>query len=132
MGVKVIIPAGFKGCVRSDGVTTLPDGTAGPRLLTTATHVRFGKLAATKPGLGDRLEKLLTACGITQERYRAIKVELGFSDTCGCPARKEFLNRWPRVLVLGFARGGLVGAFESSIKLAREIRAKYQQEKDHG
>ena len=45
------------------------------------------------PGLGDRLESLLTRVGLTKDRYREIKGELGLPPTCDCDKRQEWLNK---------------------------------------
>ena len=45
------------------------------------------------PGLGDYTESLLKSIGITQARYVAAKQLFGLAPTCGCDARKEWLNR---------------------------------------
>lgn len=78
-----------------------------------------------RKGLGDRLEKLFAMCGITAEKYKELKKMAGFPPTCGCPARKEFLNRLPGALAWGFARGGVSGAWTAAVELAKEIRRKY-------
>jgi hypothetical protein len=46
----------------------------------------------TKPGLGDLAEAFFTSLGITEERYRAVKVALELDPTCGCAERKKWLN----------------------------------------
>ena len=46
------------------------------------------------PGLGDRVESALSKIGITQEAWVAWKQEHGLPPTCGCAARKEWLNRF--------------------------------------
>lgn len=43
--------------------------------------------------LGDDLEHALSAIGITQERWRAAKAQLGLPPTCNCDKRKAWLNR---------------------------------------
>lgn len=45
------------------------------------------------PGLGDYTESLLASIGVTQDRYVAAKQLFGLPPTCGCDARKEWLNR---------------------------------------
>lgn len=45
------------------------------------------------PGLGDYTEQLLTSIGVTKDRYVAAKQLFGLPPTCGCDARKEWLNR---------------------------------------
>jgi hypothetical protein len=47
--------------------------------------------AAPRPGLGDHLERVLSAVGVTKERADAVAVAVGW-DGCGCEERKEFLN----------------------------------------
>ncbi|MEM8864009.1 MAG: hypothetical protein AAGF31_00495 [Planctomycetota bacterium] len=48
---------------------------------------------ATSLELGDRVKRLLSSVGITPDRYVAAKRALGLPPTCGCEARKEWLNR---------------------------------------
>lgn len=48
-------------------------------------------------GLGDYTERLLASIGATPERYAAAKERFGLAPTCGCEARKAWLNdvgRW--------------------------------------
>lgn len=49
--------------------------------------------SAVKPGLGDYVEKALSAIGITKER-----VEKFTGKPCGCGKRQEALNRFGRRL----------------------------------
>jgi hypothetical protein len=44
-------------------------------------------------GLGDKVEQLLSAVGITQERYVAVKGAFGLKGGCGCAKRKALLNK---------------------------------------
>ena len=53
------------------------------------------------PGLGDRLEQLLTGFGITQETYKAAKVKFGAMPTCNCDKRKAWLNKVGRHFGIG-------------------------------
>lgn len=46
----------------------------------------------TPPGLGDLAELFFESLGITQERYRAVKVKLHLDPTCRCEDRKRWLN----------------------------------------
>ena len=49
----------------------------------------------TKPireGLGDWTERHLQSIGVTKERYKAAKELFGLAPTCGCDARKQWLN----------------------------------------
>ena len=43
--------------------------------------------------LGDEVERALQTLGITEERYRSFKEQLGLMPTCNCKDRKEFLNK---------------------------------------
>ena len=52
-----------------------------------------GSAAVGKPGLGDYVEKALTAVGITKERVEKIT-----GKPCGCGKRQEALNRLGRKL----------------------------------
>jgi hypothetical protein len=44
-------------------------------------------------GLGDWTERLLKSVGLTEERYKHAKEIFGLAPTCGCAARKEWLNK---------------------------------------
>jgi hypothetical protein len=64
-----------------------------------------GQLKATgesapiaKTGLGDTISDALSAIGITEENYKAVKAKFGLSPTCGCAGRREWLNRVGRWL----------------------------------
>lgn len=46
-----------------------------------------------KEGWGDKLEAELTAMGITEDSYKAVKKKFGMPPTCWCPQRKEWLNK---------------------------------------
>lgn len=46
----------------------------------------------TSDGLGDHTEKLLSSIGVTKEKYVEIKEKFGLPPTCGCDARKRWLN----------------------------------------
>lgn len=49
--------------------------------------------AEVKPiGLGDWTENLLSSVGVTKEWYLAAKEKFDLAPTCGCDARKEWLN----------------------------------------
>ena len=48
--------------------------------------------AATKPGLGDLAEAFFKSLGITEERYKAVKVKLHLDPHCNCADRKKWLN----------------------------------------
>lgn len=43
--------------------------------------------------LGDYTERLLRSVGITEDRYKDAKEELGMAPTCNCHERKLWLNR---------------------------------------
>lgn len=53
---------------------------------------------AEPPGLGDTLASWLTAVGVTEENYKAVKQMFGLPPKCGCARRKEWLNRVGRWL----------------------------------
>jgi len=84
-------------------------------------------LPESKPQLGDRLESLLKKVGITEEKYRELKAMAGFSPTCNCPQRRRFLNKLPAALALGYARGGVCGAYQSALQLARENKEYFSK-----
>ncbi len=43
-------------------------------------------------GLGDLAEAFFNSVGITEDRYRAVKVALHLDPKCGCAERKKWLN----------------------------------------
>jgi len=45
-----------------------------------------------KRGLGDLAEDFFTAMGVTEERYKAVKVVLHLDPNCNCADRKRWLN----------------------------------------
>lgn len=45
------------------------------------------------PRLGDYTERLLKSVGVTEDRYKAAKELFGLAPTCGCEARKLYLNK---------------------------------------
>jgi len=94
-----------------------------------ARHCRSDspKRSAKSPQLGDRLESLLKKVGITEEKYRELKVMAGFSPTCNCPQRHRFLNKLPAALALGYARGGICGAYNSAVQLAQENKEYFSK-----
>ncbi len=47
--------------------------------------------SAPRPGLGDHLERVLSAVGATKDRANAVAVAVGFHD-CGCEQRQDWLN----------------------------------------
>lgn len=62
-------------------------------------------------GLGDRIEQALTILGITKER-----ISKWVGKPCGCPERKEKLNRLGR-----WATRILRGSLENADKYLNEI-----------
>jgi hypothetical protein len=44
------------------------------------------------PGLGDLAEAFFKSVGITEERYRAVKVTLHLDPKCNCADRRRWLN----------------------------------------
>jgi hypothetical protein len=51
-----------------------------------------GLQPALPPGLGDLAEAFFSSLGITEERYRAVKVALELDPKCNCAERKKWLN----------------------------------------
>ena len=47
---------------------------------------------AAKPGLGDLAEQFFKSLGITEERYKAVKVALHLDPKCNCADRRRWLN----------------------------------------
>ncbi len=47
---------------------------------------------AAKPGLGDLAEQFFRSLGITEERYKAVKVALHLDPKCNCADRRRWLN----------------------------------------
>lgn len=52
-------------------------------------------------GLGDYTEYVLSALGITKERYAEAKEMFGFAPTCDCDGRQEWLNKVGRYFGIG-------------------------------
>lgn len=46
-----------------------------------------------KEGWGDAVTAALKKIGITEDRYKAVKELFGLPPTCGCPQRREWLNK---------------------------------------
>jgi hypothetical protein len=44
-------------------------------------------------GWGDKVTVFLKGLGITEESYKDIKTKFGLPPTCGCAARREWLNK---------------------------------------
>jgi hypothetical protein len=80
-----------------------------------------------RPQLGDRLESLLKKVGITQEKYKHLKEMAGLDPHCNCEPRRRFLNKLPAALALGYARGGICGAYQSALQLARENKEYFSK-----
>ena len=78
-----------------------------------------------KRGLGDRLERILKAVGITEERYKELKQMAGWKPDCACPQRKYFLNRITKRVTIGYIKGGFTGALEAAKELANETREHF-------
>jgi hypothetical protein len=47
---------------------------------------------APKVGLGDLAEAFFKSLGVTEERYKAVKVKLHLDPNCNCADRKKWLN----------------------------------------
>lgn len=60
-----------------------------------------GQHPVEPPGLGDMVEGVLSAIGITEDRYRAVKAALGLKRKCNCGKRKKALNRLGRKIGIG-------------------------------
>lgn len=41
---------------------------------------------------GDTLEQALESIGVTQDRWKALKSQMGLPPSCNCDARKQWLN----------------------------------------
>ena len=59
------------------------------------------KKKAERRGWGDRLHGWLESHGITEERYKQVKVLFGLPPTCNCPSRQEWLNKVGRWIEQG-------------------------------
>ena len=51
---------------------------------------------AAKPGLGDLAEQFFRSLGITEERYKAVKVALHLDPKCNCGIVGGGSTRWAR------------------------------------
>jgi hypothetical protein len=49
-------------------------------------------VAALPTGLGDLAEAFFKSVGITEQRYRSVKVTLHLDPKCNCADRKKWLN----------------------------------------
>lgn len=58
----------------------------------TARSSRETSPSPANRGLGDLAEDFFQSLGITQERYRAVKVKLHLDPKCNCADRKRWLN----------------------------------------
>jgi hypothetical protein len=47
---------------------------------------------AEKRGLGDLAEQFFHSLGITEERYKAVKVAMHLDPKCNCADRRRWLN----------------------------------------
>jgi hypothetical protein len=47
---------------------------------------------AEKRGLGDLAEQFFQSLGITEERYKAVKVAMHLDPKCNCADRRRWLN----------------------------------------
>jgi hypothetical protein len=61
------------------------------------------------PGLGDLAGDFFASLGITEERYKSVKVMLHLDPSCGCADRRKWLNEVGRQLgvdgvIVKFAR----------------------------
>ena len=45
-------------------------------------------------GFGDLAGEFFASLGITEDRYKSVKVALQFDPTCGCAERKKWLNEF--------------------------------------
>lgn len=88
---------------------------------------RHSCTASRNPGLGTRIERILKAVGITEDRYKELKKIAGFEPTCNCPQRKMLLNKLPKALALGYARGGFRGAWENAVQCAKEVKEYFEK-----
>lgn len=79
-------------CQTRDGYRKLWNEGRGPG------QSKVGPRKVQKPGLGDRVHSLLGTFGITPERYVEVKKLFGLPPTCGCAARRDWLNRVGRWL----------------------------------
>ena len=50
-------------------------------------------LPQKREGWGDNVTKALKKIGITEDRYKEVKAMFGLPPTCGCPQRREWLNK---------------------------------------
>jgi hypothetical protein len=51
-----------------------------------------GRPGLGRAGLGDIAEDFFKSLGITEERYKAVKVALHLDPKCNCADRKRWLN----------------------------------------
>jgi hypothetical protein len=58
----------------------------------TPTEQELSDVANAAPGLGDLAAEFFASLGITEERYRAVKVKLHLDPKCNCADRRRWLN----------------------------------------
>jgi hypothetical protein len=69
---------------------------------------------STPPGLGDLAAQFFASLGVTEERYRSVKVKLHLDPNCNCADRRRWLNEM----------GAKLGMDGVVLKLARWMDAK--------
>jgi hypothetical protein len=57
-----------------------------------STGDRLEPGAPAKVGLGDLAEAFFKSMGVTEDRYKAVKVQLHLDPHCNCADRKRWLN----------------------------------------
>lgn len=63
------------------------------RLTEIAPPASYSERPEVAGGWGDAVTKALKKIGITEERYKEVKAMFGLPPTCGCPQRREWLNK---------------------------------------
>lgn len=80
-------------CQTRDGYRAAWDAGVGPGQNLPKARDESRATKALKDGWGDRITSALKKIGITEERYKDVKAKFGLPPTCGCPQRREWLNR---------------------------------------
>ena len=63
------------------------------RLCQNDDHYRRTRDASADRALGNRIEKVFKAVGLTKEQWKEIKAKFGMPRRCACDSRRDWLNK---------------------------------------
>lgn len=102
-------------CQPADGICTQCQTAVPPRLHRTCpaknrstAESEASAQRSTRIGIGDLTAEFFATLGITEDRYIAVKNALHLSTTCGCAARKQWLNAVGEKLGINDAASAMV------------------------